>query len=211
MNWKTHVQTQQQPIPKYLAPYVSAAERHGAGFGALLWASPRTQATRFQAIAELYDMNGKSILDVGCGRADFLDFLISRGIEPHDYAGLEAVDELADAAEAKRLPRCRIIRADFVKEPARLFVGADVLVFSGSLNTLGVAEFYASVRRAYEACADAVAFNFLSSPELAGRDFLSWHRVGDVLTFVRALGVRNADAREGYLSGDCTILLGKQH
>ena len=37
--------------PPYLAPYLRAAERHGAAFDALLWASPRTQEVRFDAEA----------------------------------------------------------------------------------------------------------------------------------------------------------------
>lgn len=198
------------PVPSYLAPYVSAARRHGAAFGALLWASPRTQSARFAAIADAYDLAGKSVLDAGCGRADFLDFLLGRGVEPHDYVGLEAVEALAAAARNKSLPRCRIVNADFVREPSRLFVGADVLIFSGSLNTLSVADFYVSIRRAFDACAQAVVFNFLCSPELAGRDYLSWHNISDVLSFVRAIGAHRVSAFDQYLSGDCTLLLRKQ-
>ena len=56
----------------YLQPYLKAAERHGAGFGSLLWASPETQASRFDAVERLGRLHGKSILDVGCGRADLL-------------------------------------------------------------------------------------------------------------------------------------------
>lgn len=201
--------TRDNPVPPYLAPYVSAARRHGAGFGSLLWTSPMTQTARFAAIADAYDMRGKSVLDAGCGRADFFDFLLARDIEPHDYVGLEAVEELANAARARLLPRCRIVHGDFVKDPARLFVGADVLVFSGSLNTLGAADFHASIRRAFDACAHAVVFNFLSSPELAGRDYLSWHNASNVLRIARAFGADNARAFDGYLPGDCTILLRK--
>src|SRR5438045_4009908 len=53
----------------YLLPYLKAAELHGSGFGSLLWASPETQATRFDAIERLGRLHGKSVLDVGCGRA----------------------------------------------------------------------------------------------------------------------------------------------
>src|SRR5688500_13135141 len=101
--------------PPYLAPYLRAAERHGAGFDALLWASPRTQEVRFDALRRAVPMHGRTVLDVGCGRADLLRFLLDAGVRPRHYVGLEAVPALADAAEALQISNAMIIRADFVK------------------------------------------------------------------------------------------------
>ena len=56
------------PDPPYLAPYLRAAERHGAGFDTLLWASPRTQEVRFDALRRAAPVGGRTVLDVGCGR-----------------------------------------------------------------------------------------------------------------------------------------------
>jgi hypothetical protein len=194
--------------PTYLAPYLRAAQRHGAGFDSLLWASPRTQAVRFDALRRAAPVGGRTVLDVGCGRADYLRFLLDAGERPRHYVGLEAVPALADAAEAMRVPDTMIIRADFVKEPARMFVGADVVVFSGSLNTLDAAHFYPVLRRAYDAAVDTLAFNFLSSPLLAGRSFLHWHHPEQVLAFARTL-TRDVTRFEDYLPGDCTLALRK--
>ena len=196
------------PSQPYLEPYVRAARQYGAGFSALLWASPKTQRARFDAIRRAYDPQGKSVLDAGCGRADYLEFLLSRDVQPADYAGLEAVEALAVAAEAKAFPNSRIVRGDFVREPAKLFVGADVIVFSGSLNTMDQGTFYESLRRAYDATAEAVVFNFLCSPALAGRAYLTWHQRERVEAFARRVA---ADVRilEDYLQGDCTIAMMK--
>src|SRR3954447_15191682 len=68
------------PVP-YLTPYLRAAAFYRDGFGSLLWASPETQAVRFEAIQRLAHLDGKSVLDVGCGRADLYDFLHARGIQ----------------------------------------------------------------------------------------------------------------------------------
>ena len=236
------------PPPPYLLPYLRAAATHGHGFASLLWASPDSQAVRFRALTRLWDLNGLSVLDVGCGRADFLDFLLARGVRPADYVGIEAVAELADEAERKGRaygraaaaaggaagragqagqagqagPGVTIIRADFVREPARMFVGADVVVFSGSLNTTADAPFYATLRRAYEAAAAGLVFNFLDAPTLAGNSYLSWRRRADVLDFARDLsgdaGNAGGDARGNgdrvrmladYLDGDCSVAVGK--
>ena len=194
----------------YLLPYLRAADKHGAEFPSLLWASPQTQAARFDAIRRMVDLHGKSVLDVGCGRADFVPFLLRSCVVPADYVGIEAVEELAAAAEAncRNLPDATIVRADFVREPQRMFVGADVIVFSGSLNTVEDEDFHATIRRAYDAAAEAVVFNFLSNDYLAGADYLRWRRPADVTAFGRRLtpDVRTLD---DYLHGDFTVALRK--
>src|ERR671939_347504 len=98
--------------PEYLEPYLKAVRRHGSAFGSLLWASPVTQAARFSAICRMQNLDGQSILDVGCGRAVLFDYLLSRDIHPASYTGIEAVDELAEAAESKGHCNVKIIRAD---------------------------------------------------------------------------------------------------
>ena len=190
--------------PSYLKPYVDAARAHGAGFGSLLWASPTTQAARFEAISRIVDLQGKSVLDVGCGRADLLEFLLARGVRPADYIGIEGVAALAQAAGAKRLPGATIIRGDFVAEPARMFVGADVVVLSGSLNTAGDDVFYETLRRARDAAAETLVFNFLCSPLLAGQSYLHWRRPQDVVWFARQRS-REVAALNDYLPGDMTV------
>ena len=190
----------------YLQPYLRAAREHGGGFNSLLWATPRSQRQRFDAICRIYDLDGKSVLDVGCGRADFLGYLLESRIHVADYTGLEAVDALADEAEARDYPACRVIRADFVREPVKLFIGADVIVFSGSLNTIEDADFYQTLSRAFDATAQAVVFNFLSSAALAGRDYLRWRRLEHVMGFLKRLPC-DVQTLDDYLQGDCTIAL----
>jgi SAM-dependent methyltransferase len=194
--------------PAYLEPYVKAARRHGAGFGSLLWASPATQAARFDAFTRLGDFAGRSVLDVGCGRADFLDFLLSRGTRPDHYVGIEAVEALAAAAERKGHERCTILRGDFVRDPLKLFIAADAIVFSGSLNTLPPETFYRTIRLAYEAAASDLVFNFLDSPRIAAATYLAWYPPAQILAFARTLC---NDVRElaDYLEGDRTVVLRK--
>ena len=190
---------------RYLQPYLDAAAKYGQGFGTLLWASPKTQAVRFEALCNAVDLTGLHLLDVGCGRADLLEFLRRRRIAIRQYTGIEAVPDMADAADAKRIGGT-IVRADFVTDPASMHVGADVVLFSGSLNTLDEASFYQAIEHACAAAREAVVFNFLCSPYLAGSPHLSWHPPDQVLAFARTL---SAEVRlsDGYLKGDATVVL----
>jgi len=157
----------------YLEPYRRAASRHGDRFGSLLWASPKTQSARFDAICRLAGLAGRRVLDAGCGRADLMDFLQQRGVEPAEYIGIEAVDELVAAAMQKKLPKAQIIHGDFVRDPQRLEVGADVVVFSGSLNTLEPDQFRISLKQGWEAAGEVLVFNFLAAAHIASADWLT--------------------------------------
>ncbi|MDB5318565.1 MAG: hypothetical protein JWN40_196 [Phycisphaerales bacterium] len=195
--------------PDYLEPYERAARRHGAGFGSLLWASPQTQALRFEAMRRLVDLTGKRLLDVGCGRADLLDYLLARKVRVASYTGIEGVATLAEAARAKGHPQCEIIEADFIAQPQQLAAArADVILFSGSLNTMDSSGFYSTLSRAYDAARETLVFNFLCSSRLAGADYLVWHPADEVMAFARTLSDR-VRKLEDYLPGDCTVAMGK--
>ena len=194
--------------PKYLRPYHRACREHGDGFHSLLWASPESQAARFSALTRHCPFARRNVLDVGCGRADLLDFLIARKSPPAHYTGIEAVPELAEAAVRKAHPDAIIIQDDFVVRPARMLVGADVIVFCGSLNTLTEKQFYDTLTVACDATAQALAFNFLCSSQLAAADWLTWHRRDKVLDFARRL-CPSVVLDDGYIDGDCTIVMRK--
>jgi len=196
--------------PSYLQPYQRAVKRHGAAFSALLWASPKTQRQRFEALVKMQDPTGLVVLDLGCGRADLLDFMIDRGTTPKRYIGVEGVAELADAAQAKGRPNARIIKADFVREPRRLSTAAaDVVYCSGALNTIDADEFYLAIKNAFDSCRRAFVFNFLCSPLLAGVTYLRWYERRDVVKFARTL-TQDVEHLDGYIEGDCTIAIRKQ-
>jgi SAM-dependent methyltransferase len=192
-------------VPFYLYPYHEAREQGARGFDALLWASREGQRIRFEAIAQIFPLAEKRILDVGCGRADLLGYLLESGIVPAHYMGLDGISASLRAARRKKYAQCEILRAaDFVRRPEALQVGADVVIFSGTLNTLSRPQFYRSLRAAWAAAGEALVFNFLSSHFWCGADWLSWHRRVTVLAFCRSLG-GEVSFDESYLHGDCTV------
>ncbi len=196
--------------PSYLTPYLDAARRHRGGFLSLLWARPDTQAARFDAICRLEPLGGRTLLDLGCGRADLLDYLAHRNQSPMDYIGIEMIPQLLSVARQKQRDRVKIIEADFVADPIKLFVGAEIVVISGALNTLDTPAFYTTIRRAFDAAAEALLFNFLDSPALAAASYLTWHRRDEALAFARSLS-KDVRIVSDYLEGDSTIAMGKKN
>jgi hypothetical protein len=196
------------PPPAYLRPYLDAVQRHGAKFESLLWANPSAQAARFAALARWCELEGRIVLDAGCGRADFLDYLLAQDVHPSRYIGIEAVETLALAAQAKNPPEAEIVRGDFIDNPALLEQNAHVIVFCGSLNTLPAGDFYQALRLAWHYTRSELAFNFLCSTRLASGKHLTWHAVADVLEFAYGQ-TADVDLDDTYRDGDCTIVMRK--
>jgi hypothetical protein len=88
-------------------------------------------------------------------------------------------------------------------------VGADVVIFSGSLNLLSSKQFYRSVRHGWQATKSWLAFNFLCSPDLAGARWLTWHRRDAVLALAARLGATTR-TEDGYEAGDCLVVMRKR-
>jgi hypothetical protein len=196
------------PSPAYLKPYLDAVQRHGAGFESLLWANPASQAARFAALVRWCELGNRVILDAGCGRADFLDYMLAKGIRPARYIGIEAVEDLAAAARHKNLPGTEIVSGDFIDDPSLMERGADVVIFSGSLNTLSVPHFYQSLQLGWRHTRSELAFNFLCSPRLAYGTHLTWHALSDVRKFAYEL-TSDVAIDDSYRDGDCTMVLRK--
>lgn len=190
--------------PDYLAPYRDAVRRFGPTFRSLLWQSEATQRVRFEALTHLVDLHAALICDAGCGRADLLPYLLQRSIVPEHYVGLEAVAELAEVARSRQLSEAVIVTADFVADPVRLAVGADVIYFGGSLNTVDEQAFRAVLKHASLAAAKTVALSFLCSPARAGEKHLRWRSPAAVAAVARSLGT-NVRWTDRYLDGDCTL------
>ena len=195
----------------YLRPYTSAARRTQGRFETLLWAGPHTQAARFEAICRLVDLNGAHVMDVGCGRADLLEYFTKRRIHPAQYTGIEAVPELVEVARERAAlwPGAAIIEDDFVTHSDSLFAGAEVILISGALNTLPQASFFDVIAQGFAAAGRCVVFNFLCSPSLAAADYLHWYQAEEVLKFAYKL-TPVVGKLEDYLDGDCTLMLGKK-
>ena len=205
-----------QPAPTYLRPYELAAEVHGGGFRTTLWNSPRTQRVRFQVISEMCPMSGQTIIDVGCGRADLLDYLIESGRPPRRYIGLDALAPMIVAAQAKGLPNAQFHREDFVANPTvlRRYQPA-VLIYSGSLNTLRDKQFTEAIEAAIGTSELGVVFNFLSTR--VGRErqrtetIARRHDPAEVSATVLAAGIARIELRHDYLGDhDCSIAAWKQ-
>ena len=159
----------------YLEPYREAVRQVGPRFEALLWNSVQTQEARFAALIDAIEPVGRTIADLGCGRADLAAWMTRQGVAPARYVGVDGLGEMIefarDRAKDGSLGLTRFIHCDFVADGAlfnRLVRRhhVDTLVFSGSLNTLEQGTARAVLDQAWRATSRRpgaiLAFNFLS-------------------------------------------------
>jgi SAM-dependent methyltransferase len=197
----------------YLKPYRDAVDRFGPGFEATLWNSREAQLLRFDVMADLAGLDGRSVLDVGCGPGDFAARLLERGIAFTDYTGIDAVPEMIGQAERRGLARCRFRVADAVADPAALAAErADYVCVSGTLNTMEETTARRLVVDAFAAAGRGVVFNFLSSRaggQWSARDPAPARRFDPVGWVAAALALSPRVAfTQAYLDGhDATILI----
>jgi SAM-dependent methyltransferase len=132
-----------------------------------LWGSKESQEIRFAIFCRIGELDGASILDVGCGFGDFYGYLERCNIRPKDYLGLDCVEETLAVAR-RRHPGAKFESWDlFDLEDA---AGFD-WVFGSGLFTLTGPDWndYVSrtVKRMFSLARRGVGVNFLSS--LTGR------------------------------------------
>ena len=58
------------------------------------WSSVESQYLRFDYLCRDFDLNGKSILDVGCGKGDLVIYLKDKGINFSQYTGIDIAHKM---------------------------------------------------------------------------------------------------------------------
>ena len=142
--------------------YSGLLEKYGCDVRALDWGSQESQQLRFSVLAQVGNLDGASILDVGCGLGDFLDWAHATGLVI-TYTGIDLTPAMIELAR-KRFPRARFEITDLLAyAPATAF---DYVVESGIFTFRKQDAFHylkATVSRMFELCSRAVAFNCLSA------------------------------------------------
>lgn len=162
--------------------------RHGDGPGATQ-ASREGQLFRFEQLFRIADLDGCSVLDVGCGIGDMYPMLLER-FPRATYEGIEVVPEMAAFAAAK-YPGVRFRTANLLREtlPERY----DYVLLSGIFNN-AVAEgsfLEPLLAAAWGLARRGLGFNFISTHVNFTQPEMAYHDPAAVLDFcIRRLGPR---------------------
>lgn len=101
-------------------------------YGILGWESEEAQQLRFDVLLDNVELEGKRLLDVGCGTGNLLEYINSKGTHVK-YTGVDIMDEMVMKAKSKQLDgdfRYKDIFKENVFKPASF----DVVYTSGIFN-----------------------------------------------------------------------------
>ena len=188
--------------------YDDNVSKHGNDIRSVAWGSKESQENRFLVFSEMTDLEGKDILDVGCGLGDLYGWLKSR-FKSFNYTGVDITSSMIDEA-SKSYPD-----AEFKVQNINEIETAEPLydlVFASGIFNRKIADHEAFVKETiksmFSLCRIGVAFNILSTKA----DFFEeeeYYADPDVLLdFCKELSKKSV-LRHDYMPHDFTVYLYK--
>ncbi|MBN2569184.1 MAG: GNAT family N-acetyltransferase [Deltaproteobacteria bacterium] len=136
---------------------------HGISVQSLDWGSVESQQLRFSILAKIGELNNASVLDVGCGLGDFLDWLKNLKMEMR-YTGLDITPHMIQFAK-KRFPNTCFIIGNLLELDDSVIGHHDYIFASGIFARIEKIPFrfmQEMVLKMFSLCNKAVGFNSLS-------------------------------------------------
>lgn len=150
------------------------------------WTSKESQAARFKVLTQISCLQGKSLLDAGCGTGDLLAYLQEQNLQVN-YRGIDGIAANVSDAEQK-FGRGLFFHAwlrDY--QPAQQF---DFVVASG-LFYLPSSDWQQEVKSnfhtMYSLCKTGMAVNFLSAHAASQVPGLKYTFIREIMPYVSAL------------------------
>lgn len=182
--------------------YLAAVKKHGVTPKGVHWNSKASQSLRFKVLLSCFEPEGSSIVDVGCGFADFHDYLCDHGKTFTSYRGIDVSETMVKIAAERS--GCEILLADACRDE---LPEADYYVCSGAMNILSRFDTYLFIRNCFQACRKAFVFNLLMGED----DSLVYNHFypEELRSLFKELGA-TVIVKTGYMPHDFTVLLSKE-
>lgn len=178
----------------------------GGTVGALGWRRVESQVKRFEVIASIGDLSGRTLLDAGCGYGDLKEFLDQR-FSGFTYIGIDQMPEFIAEAKARYAnhPDTHFSQTDFTTVD---FPSVDFVIASGALGyRCDDPNFYTDmIRKMYQAATQAFVFNMLDATRFPNHQLLVGHDRDEIAAFCRTLSPR-VTVTTDYLEDDFTVFM----
>ncbi len=189
--------------------YRENAQRERSDIKIVAWGSQRSQERRFKVLSEVANLQGRSVLDVGCGVGDFYGWAIRKKMNIK-YIGIDITPEVIIRAKQK-YPKgnFRVQQILNIPRPKPMY---DYVIASGIFNRkiskhkTFVEE---TIKRMFLLCKKGVAFNILSTKADFKEPNEYYANPGELLNKCLIL-TRHAILRHDYMTHDFTIYLYRQ-
>ncbi len=172
----------EQPVVEHYERKLAA---HGATARGMDWRDEASQELRFAVLCSVCSLAGRSVHEVGAGAGHLLDFLRARAIAAN-YSGSDLSRLMVETARSRH-PGVRFAHRDVLASPGERF---DVVLASGIFHVKLAnrdgewrAFIEQAVRRMYESCRVAIAFNLMTDRVDYRSETLYYANPGEILEF----------------------------
>jgi SAM-dependent methyltransferase len=174
---------------------------------ALGWKNKENQTLRFENLLHIGDLNGRRVLDVGCGTGDLLAFFDQRSIACH-YTGIDQVKEFVELAgeRYKAHPDASFLLGDFWSADLGYF---EYILASGALSYRNSDPdfIYKMIFRLYSLSDIAFGFNLMESVGLKGGGLVAYEKER-IVAYCKKI-CPQVIVKDDYLKDDYTIMMYK--
>jgi cyclopropane fatty-acyl-phospholipid synthase-like methyltransferase len=186
--------------------YEKAFAEHGNDARSVQWADEKNQIIRFAILEKIAPLEGKSVLDVGCGLGDLYKFFAARGIGV-EYSGMDIVPAFVDRAR-ERFPGAEFMCGDV----ETLNKEYDYILASGVLSFAmqgGKEYYFEMIKRLFSQAREGFAFNMLNESAHPSDDTYLAYNTEEVTAYCKTLSPR-VIVMTGYLPWDFTVYMYKK-
>ncbi|MBI4843585.1 MAG: class I SAM-dependent methyltransferase [Nitrospirae bacterium] len=188
--------------------YENNVQKYENDIRSVAWGSRESQEKRFLVLSQMADLEGRSILDVGCGLGDLYSWLKAR-YRSFEYTGADITPSMINQA-VKSHPGAEF-RVWNINESAVSAPLYDFVFASGIFNRKieGHEAFIKeTIHSMFSLCKTGIAFNILSRKADFFEDEEYYADPGELLNYCMTLS-RKAVLRHDYMPHDFTVYLYK--
>lgn len=172
------------------------------------WRDKEQQELRFKILQEIGDLDGRSILDIGCGFGDFYDFLVKKGLKI-DYTGYDISPRIINRAK-KRHPHVNFEVKDISIEHVN--VKFDYVFESGIFNHQiadNIKYAKKTIVKMFELCNIGIGFNMVTNYVDFEEDHLFYYSPEQFFKFAKKIS-RFVTLKHDYPLYEFTIYIHKK-
>lgn len=185
--------------------YENRLKKFGDDLRVLGWRTKKTQFLRFEILSQIADLDGASVLDVGCGFGDIIEYFNKKNLKV-DYTGWDVSRRLIEIAKQK-FPNHNFevidVRTAKSKEKFDYVLSSGILNFKISDNYD-----YAKkvIKKCFRLCRRGVAINMMSDYVDFKADDLFYYSPEKIYAFSKSL-TRRVALRSDYMPFEFTVYL----
>jgi len=195
--------------PESRGGYRKTFDQYGPSPQALQWVDYRSAALRYRQLLVDIALEGRSILDIGCGMGDLVPFIYAQ-TDSFKYLGIDITPEFIEVAKKRYAGHDFKVFDPFKEDLGRTF---DVVVLCGAMNANKkdwLENRKQKIQKLYELANEAVVFNMAGALEpIAADERVAYADPQEILEFCRGLS-KKVILKTHYHPRDFTIVMFKQ-